>query len=282
MEKKDDEPIAESLKHTQVAVCDAVLQVSKLTQRSEKSDKQLALLHKRLDETLLPSLSKDGYMNSPLCMKDLHDIKGSRRASKQISSVIERLLDFESHYDVDQARHDYPCCQSAPATSLDVVFDDSGKRCIDGTEKVGRLAQVDEALQRLQSAFVKAAEDVADTVRRELLELQDKAIPKQQKVQMIISEKAEMVQDQRLDDRLRGAFEAAGLDFEDPSDLISAVTVFAANGATFSEEQFGSLYPRGAERYPDDIFPLTLVYDLNQPKAGSLAEDANRIRRHDI
>lgn len=160
LEEKCEEPIAESLKHTQVAICDTVLQVSELTQRTAESDRQLAILRERLDQFPSVMQNKDG--NGPALLHETtrNTTADGSRVSQQMAQVMERLLEFESHCNIDEARD-----ESASEMSLDARA---------GSQKV------DQALQRLHCACLKAAEDISETVKRELQEIhQDEAVSRE-------------------------------------------------------------------------------------------------------
>lgn len=182
LEEKDDEPIADSIKHTQVAICDVVLQVSELTQRATKSDGQLAILHERLNEISRGSEEKDNLRSPQFSRTSNVQPPASTKVSQQISAVRERLLEFEMFCEVALdafEQHEsctserYQCRQSALESSSEAICDDDGgSKEIERRLPARRSELVEQALHRLQTTCLKAAEDIAQTVQKELLELQ--------------------------------------------------------------------------------------------------------------
>jgi len=159
LEEKAEEPIADSLKHTQVAICDAVMQVSELMQRTAKSDRQLVMMQERLDQLQPPRQGQDS-----LSRINKSSASVASRVSQQVTHAVERLLDFESLHDVEQVRQHRWHCGAEPEFGVSRELEPMGDRS----------KQVDQALQRLQGACSKAADDIANTVRQELQNLQGK------------------------------------------------------------------------------------------------------------
>jgi len=171
LEERQDDSDAESLRNTQVAICDVVLQVSELTQQFKKSDRQLAVLQERLDQVSHSAVSK--HVNDDVFSRIVRSgTKSSGQVSQEIRHLMDHLHEFESECKDDEARLHGICRQSMPVARWDFCEDfETGlvgtHGAAVGTEKV------DKALQRLQGMCLKASDDLANSVRQELLELQE-------------------------------------------------------------------------------------------------------------